>query len=385
MPESKPKTVANMLNQPTKESRILIDARMVSLREHGISRYVTSIAEALLSLMRSEGLTYTPIFILDSEMKPRDHAMWSNHETVTSSVKFLNPTEWLEIPRLIKRTRASAFHSPSFASFPVMPVPYLQTVHDLIHLHYGNRFQKIYYQLLLKSSVQNANQVATVSRAARAEISAWAGIDEEAIQLHYNSFEPLESSAEAKNAEREWLESNGLLPRSYYLAIANEKPHKNLNMLRKVIPTATDFPLIVAHEFLRSVDRDRKVPFSISALIRNARAVLSPSLIEGFGRVPVEAVLLGAPVLASDIPSHREIFERSNAAVVRLINPVDPDAWVRAIREFELEDSMPFSKSLADEISKRYSATALGRQIDSSYRRLLYLPSGASQDFEGGS
>lgn len=59
----------------------------------------------------------------------------------------------------------------------------------------------------------------------------------------------------------------------------------------------------------------------------NARAVLAPSLAEGFGLPVDEALGLGTPVIASDIPVFREISR--NAAV--FVPPRDQDAWRAAI------------------------------------------------------
>jgi len=58
-----------------------------------------------------------------------------------------------------------------------------------------------------------------------------------------------------------------------------------------------------------------------------ARALLSPSFIEGYGLPVVEALALGEPVIASDIASHREI----GGDRVRLIDPLDGPAWKAAI------------------------------------------------------
>jgi glycosyltransferase involved in cell wall biosynthesis len=64
-------------------------------------------------------------------------------------------------------------------------------------------------------------------------------------------------------------------------------------------------------------------PRAVASLMRGALALCAPSLAEGFGLPPLEAMALGIPVLASDIPAHREVL--GDAAV--LLPPNDPDAW----------------------------------------------------------
>jgi len=65
----------------------------------------------------------------------------------------------------------------------------------------------------------------------------------------------------------------------------------------------------------------------VAALIRGARALLAPSLAEGFDLPVIEALTLGAPVIASDIPVHREL-----ARAAQLIDPLDGLGWIDAIQ-----------------------------------------------------
>ena len=64
----------------------------------------------------------------------------------------------------------------------------------------------------------------------------------------------------------------------------------------------------------------------VASLIAGAAALLSPSFAEGYNLPVIEALALGTPVLASDIPVHREL-----AAGARLIDPLDGPAWMEAI------------------------------------------------------
>jgi glycosyltransferase involved in cell wall biosynthesis len=65
----------------------------------------------------------------------------------------------------------------------------------------------------------------------------------------------------------------------------------------------------------------------VAALIRGSRALLAPSLAEGFDLPVIEALTLGAPVIASDIPVHREL-----ARAAQLIDPLDGLGWIEAIQ-----------------------------------------------------
>jgi glycosyltransferase involved in cell wall biosynthesis len=66
---------------------------------------------------------------------------------------------------------------------------------------------------------------------------------------------------------------------------------------------------------------------ALRRLIQGAEALLVPSFIEGFGLPIVEALALGTPVIASDLPAHRE----AGGGFVTYLDPRDADAWEAAI------------------------------------------------------
>lgn len=68
---------------------------------------------------------------------------------------------------------------------------------------------------------------------------------------------------------------------------------------------------------------------ALSTLMQGARAVIAPSSVEGFDLPAVEACAMGLPLLASDIPPHREL-----TPTARLIDPVDGLGWIEALQEW---------------------------------------------------
>ena len=352
---------------------ILIDARMVSKFEHGISRYVSALAEGLVA-RGLDTLSFQPVFILNSEeVGLRAKAPWSELDCVETSVSFLSWKEWFEIPKLIRETRAKAFHSPSFASFPILTIPYAQTVHDLIHLEYGSKFHLLYYSFLLKPFARKATVLASVSVSARDEVANWVGIPKSAVEVHPNTFDRPSEEPELLAKEAAFLDSMSLKPGGFYFAVANEKAHKNLEMLKAAhVEAVVAEPLLVAHEYLSKVDPNRERPYAFSALMRNARAVLSPSLVEGFGRVPIETLLMGTPVLLSDIPVHREILSGQPATEsVVFVDPRSRSDWAAQIRTVS-EKSLPRAdRGLQDSLLATYSNSKLTDCVISAYLKLI--------------
>lgn len=83
------------------------------------------------------------------------------------------------------------------------------------------------------------------------------------------------------------------------------------------------------------VEHNRLPDLEVRALVAGARALLMPSFAEGFGLPVVEALALGAPVIASDLPALRE----SGGAAPDYLDPLDGPVWARAVLDYAAPDS----------------------------------------------
>ena len=108
------------------------------------------------------------------------------------------------------------------------------------------------------------------------------------------------------------------------------------------------------------------------AALQHAEALLFPSISEGFGYPPVEAMAAGCPVLATDLPAHNEVIPKDC-----LLPADDISAWVHAISEIHTEwkraGGVPRNPedSLIKHVREKLSSEAHGEALSAAYATVL--------------
>ena len=145
----------------------------------------------------------------------------------------------------------------------------------------------------------------------------------------------------------------------YFVIVSTIEPRKNMlflfavwRRLSEIFGTATPRLVVVGHRgwenenVIDVLERSRGLApllvevsglsdAGLASLISGATALVSPSNVEGFGLPIAEALSLGVPVIASDIPAHREV----GGPHATFIDPIDGMKWVSTLKEFAEADS----------------------------------------------
>lgn len=247
-----------------------------------------------------------------------------------------NPlTPWL-LGSAINSSKADMFWSPGFMPPANSRLPYVVTVHDLIHLHYGTSLHRLYYHQVIRRLLQSAAYILTDSEFSRDEILMWSGLPSECVRVI-----PLAVSADFNQYGNIYQPGY-----PYILYVGNRRIYKNINGMIKAFSLAcknTDIKLVLSgEESLELLDLAKQTGVSnkiiflgkieeedLPSIYRGALAVLYVSLYEGFGLPPLEAMACGAPVLASNVTSLPEVV--SNAGI--MVDPYDIEAIANAINE----------------------------------------------------
>lgn len=352
-----------MNSKQSEKPRVVIDARMVGPHGHGISLYVSQLAEGLAALP----LTFEPFYLIHPDCPPTHLLRRLPHREV--ALRFLEPAELVGLPGVLKKLSPALYHTPSFGSLAVYPCPHVQTVHDLNHLRFGTLVQKAYYRCLLLPSLRKARAVLSVSQTAASELRAWLknnGV-EKSVGVAPNAIARFPVSDD--DAE---LGRHGLRAGEYFLALGNPKPHKNLAMLERAFraaliqsPALPPLVLTVPGPAERQLVRTGALgDAGVGALLRHARAVFSPSLYEGFGRPPLEAALEGAVPVVSDIPVHREVLAGVREAI--FLDPGQESLWTKALLQMA-DSSAKVSAESRAWVARTWSVEGLAREMKRVY------------------
>ena len=266
--------------------------------------------------------------------------------------------------------RPEAMHWTCPLPLTVKEVPNLYTIHDLIPLAlpYATLDNKRAYHALVARICATADQVVTVSETSRADIIRMFGIEESRVTNTYQAVDIPRALRDRPEADvsRELESVFDLGWRGYFLFFGAIEPKKNLSRLIEAYLTAgVSAPLVIVgaggwldqHEtallqdsltgewnivdgVVRRTDRVRRydyLPFAmLVSLIRGARAVLFPSLYEGFGLPVLEAMQLGAPVLAGTGGALPEVA--GDAAM--LVDPFDTEAMRKALVALDADEGL---------------------------------------------
>lgn len=224
-----------------------------------------------------------------------------------------------ELPRLQRSLGLDLLHLQYILPLPSL-CPTMVTIHDVLfesHPEYFTKMFKLRSQLFMRIAAKQAEHVFTVSEFSKREICTRYGMRPDGVTVTPNSadFSRFYPGSEGY----EFLKQRGLTRQGYLLTVGRLEPRKNhVTLLKAYVELGPDAPPLVIvgqrdfgfEEMLAEVADsqararivilenvgDKELP----ALYRNCLAFVYPSLAEGFGMPPLEAMVSGAPVIAAN-------------------------------------------------------------------------------------
>ena len=327
--------------------RVAIDAR--KLHDFGIGTYIRNLLRQLARI------DHDTDYVLLSSPTDLDVAaqLGPNFRSVLEPSPNYSLREQIHVPWVLHRERPDVFHAPHYVLPPAIRCRSVVTIHDCIHLMFPqylpNKAAYAYARASMWAAVKRSSRILTVSEASKRDILHFFNVAPEKIKVVYNAIDdhfwltPPEEEV-ARVRERYQLDHQ------FVLYVGNIKPHKNLVRLIDAFDELRrtgleDLKLLIIGDEIsklpalrRAVHRHKlhkHVRFlgfvsdgTLRILYRLASVFVFPSLYEGFGLPPLEAMASGTPVVTSNQSSLPEVT--GDAAV--LVDPYDVDSLVDGIR-----------------------------------------------------
>lgn len=350
--------------------RIAIDTRRI--RDFGVGTYIRNLLHALAAA----GTDHHYLVICSPDEVRQFAGLPANFETVIYARRDSSRVDHFGLPRLIRNLHVDVTHIP-FHRVPLfLDKPYVVTIHDLSSIFYDEspRLLHAAHRFRLRRGLERASGIIAVSGATQRDVLNLVPQTADRIRRIYNAPDPIfverrlvdspgGSGARNLSRERHRILERYQIRYPFLLYAGSIRPQKNIPRLIEAFAVARnglanhagyrDLRLIIiGDEISRHPDVRRAVihsrvedcvrflgfiPFDTLRIFHElATAFVFPSLYEGFGLPPLEAMASGVPVIASSVSSLPEVV----GGAAMLVNPENVFDIARGITEVLLNDSL---------------------------------------------
>ncbi len=326
--------------------RIAIDAR--KLHDFGIGTYIRNLLRELAKIDQ----TTEYVLLCNPEDTVVAATLGENFRAVVEGAGHYSLTEQISVPLAVRRERVNLFHAPHYVLPALTPGRTVVTIHDCIHLMFPEYLQHrmgyAYARASLWIAAHKSNRIFTVSEQSKRDILRFFKVPPNKIVVTPNAIDDRFSVAPSEELVRQTRERYQL-GRPYILYVGNIKPHKNLERLIEAFHYVrsqgrSELELLIIGDEISKLQALRRavhkynlhrhvrfhgyVPHeTLAVLYRLASVFVFPSLYEGFGLPPLEAMASGTPVVTSNVSSLPEVV--GDAAV--LVDPYSAEAIAEGI------------------------------------------------------
>lgn len=359
------------------------------MTDFGVGTYTRNIVRALARLDRDNEyrLLGSPEKIAEIGPLPENFRgeAFSKNDTSVSG--------YFECRTLLQRLRCDLVHIPHLFWAPrSLACPYVVTVHDLLEHMYrthdrSNLRRSMHFQLTGRV-LRRAAKIFAVSKFTKSEVEKVFGISSRHIEVVYNAIDERFLRGHATEQDRQMLAERYLINQPFLLYVGRISPHKNVvriieafSALKAALDKEGKYPglklIIIGDELSKHPDLRRTVirggvqndvrfmgfvPIEVLRIFYDAAKVfVFPSLYEGFGLPPVEAMAHGTPVVTSNTSSLPEVV--GSAAV--LVNPENVFEIMRALHRVLVD------QALREKLKQRGYAQAQKFSWDASAEQLI--------------
>jgi glycosyltransferase involved in cell wall biosynthesis len=338
--------------------RVGIDGYPLAEPRTGVGHYTLELARALALISPSDQFELiSPAPFERAALDEIERAQLANLSTATPRASSIRGHWWsVGLPLYVRRSSFDLFHGTNFDVPLWRRRRSVVTIHDLSALLHPEKHRSRLVRrarLRLPLVVRIADMIITPTESVKREVCQHFNVKPDKVRAIHSaarrSFQPVPFAETAEIRKRLGVEDE------FLLFVGTLEPRKNLITLLKafeqIMAQSSRRPqLVIAggegwlmedmFDFVRKSAVGERLCFTgylsddeLRALYSSCRVFIYPSVYEGFGLPPLEAMACGAPVIAGRIPSLQETL----GSAARLVEPLDVDALARSIVEL-LED-----------------------------------------------
>ena len=206
-------------------------------------------------------------------------------------------------------------------SGPLAHPRHVLAIHDanlFVNPQFYSRPYRLWHGFLRPRLARRARALITISAFSRGELARWCGLSESRFEIIHDSAEHILGVP----SDPDVLARHGLEPMRYALCVGNQSPNKNMALaidaFASVAPEGMRLAIAGGSPAALASAHAREAPWlstlgrvsdgELRALYENAAVFVFPSVYEGFGVPPLEAMTLGCPVVSSDSSAMPEVL-----------------------------------------------------------------------------
>jgi len=345
--------------------KIGLSTSVMQRGKSGVGQYVLALVRALLAQKRPHELT---LFVLEQDVPLFAFAV-PTVRIVPVDEKYRSPIRnilWhqFHLPRLARELELDVLHIPSYRRMMGRkPCALVATIHDLAPFRLPGKYdwaRMFYGRVVARWLARRQDQIIAVSQFTADDIGRFFGAPSDRIQVIPNGLDHTRFSPGDHQVAKCQVASTHQLVRPFFLYVARlEHPAKNHLRLIEAFErykraTGSDWELVLGGSDWHGAEviheRIRKSPYTtairtlgfvsdaeLPTLYRAADLFVFPSLFEGFGLPPAEAMACGCPVLSSPRGALGEVI--GDAAV-----PLDPEDVIDLTRQLTYYATLPTAR-----------------------------------------
>ncbi len=336
---------------------VVLDARRI--RDFGIGTYIRNLIHGLSRLEHKNRYT----LIVPPNEIPELQGLGSNFHTAVYAHRDTELLHNITFPRFLRTLGGDLYHIPLNSVAWWMPEPYVLTIHDMSTILFPSHrdFRNRMHEQRFRRGALRAARVITVSNSTHRDVETVLHVPPERVRTIYSAPDPAFTAADGSAEHDNQTLERYSIQKPFILYAGTIRPQKNIPrlveafaVLRGELESRAEFRelrlVIIGDELSkypavrRAVVSSRVEQFvrflgfvpadTLRVFYRGAAVFAFPSLYEGFGLAPLEAMACGTPVVASNLPSLVEAVDDA----AELVSPDNVFDIARGLHDVLLDE-----------------------------------------------